>query len=310
MAIHHLPSIPSPCITPVETYLRRRDFLKLGAGGLLSAWALSGTAAGEKLVGSRHGAYSVTDAATPFKDATGYGNFLEFASGKTEHVERAKAMKTRPWTVVVDGLVSRPGTYGIDDLLRLAPMEERVYRHRCVEGWSMVIPWLGYPLATLLKLVEPGASARYVEFISHADPEVMPNVRRRLLDWPYSEGLRLDEAMHPLTLMVFGLYGELLPNQSGAPLRLVVPWKYAFKGAKSIVRIRLVERRPETVWMRAVPGEYGFFANVNPLVDHPRWSQARERRIGEFFKRDTLPFNGYADQVGQLYAGMDLRKEF
>jgi sulfoxide reductase catalytic subunit YedY len=210
--------------------------------------------------------------------------------------------------VTIDGLVKRPKTLAIDDILRLAPLEERIYRMRCVEGWSMVIPWVGLPLATLLKQVEPLGNAKYVEFTSAADPATMPGIRRDVLDWPYTEGLRLDEAMHPLTLMAVGLYGEVLPNQNGAPLRLVVPWKYGFKGAKSLVRIRLLEQEPKTAWVRAAPREYGFYSNVNPGVDHPRWSQGSERRIGEFLKRKTLIFNGYGDQVAPLYAGMDLKK--
>ncbi|MFA7270743.1 MAG: protein-methionine-sulfoxide reductase catalytic subunit MsrP, partial [Sterolibacterium sp.] len=219
-------------------------------------------------------------------------------------------LKTRPWTISIEGLVKRPRIIAIDDLLKLVPLEERIYRLRCVEGWSMVIPWLGLPLASLLQNVEPLGSAKYVEFVSAADLKTMPGVNRRTLDWPYLEGLRLDEALHPLTLLAVGLYGEPLPNQNGAPLRLVVPWKYGFKSGKSIVKIRLVDRQPLTAWMKAAPGEYGFYSNVNPEVDHPRWSQASERRIGEFFKRKTLPFNGYADQVAQLYAGMDLKKNF
>jgi sulfoxide reductase catalytic subunit YedY len=212
--------------------------------------------------------------------------------------------------VVVEGLAAKPRTFVIEDILRIAPLEERIYRHRCVEGWSMVVPWIGFPLSALLKQVEPLGSAKYVEFLSHADPAIMPNVRRQLLDFPYLEGLRMDEALHPLTLLAVGLYGDVLPNQNGAPLRLVVPWKYGFKSGKSIVRIRLVERQPETTWMKGAPDEYGFYANVNPAVDHPRWSQSRERRIGEFFRRDTLPFNGYAEQVASLYSGMDLRRNF
>jgi sulfoxide reductase catalytic subunit YedY len=247
---------------------------------------------------------------TPYQDVTGYNNFYEFGTSKVDPEANAFRLTTRPWTVTLDGLVKKPKTLAIDHVLRLAPLEERIYRMRCVEGWSMVIPWVGFPLATLLRQVEPLGSARFVEFKSFADPLQMPGVRRAVLDWPYTEGLRLDEAMHPLTLIALGLYGELLPNQNGAPLRLVVPWKYGFKGAKAIVRIRFVEEQPQTAWMAAAPHEYGFYSNVNPTVDHPRWSQAHERRIGEFRKRPTLMFNGYAEQVAQLYSGMDLQRSF
>jgi sulfoxide reductase catalytic subunit YedY len=259
------------------------------------------------------GAY-VMDKLTPHADVTRYNNFYEFGTDKSDPAENAHTLKPQPWTLVIDGEVGKPQKLGLDDLLKLAPMEERIYRLRCVEGWSMVIPWVGYALANLIKKAEPTGKARYVEFVSLADPKQMPGVRSSVLDWPYVEGLRLDEAMHPLTLMAFGLYGEVLPNQNGAPLRLVVPWKYGFKSAKSIVRIRLVEKPNMPSWVKAAPQEYGYFSNVNPKVDHPRWSQATERRIGDggFFtpKKPTLMFNGYEAQVGQLYAGMDLRKFF
>ena len=250
---------------------------------------------------------------TPYADVTGYNNFYEFGTDKSDPARHAQRMKTQPWTVRVEGLVGKPRSFGIEELLKLGGMEERIYRLRCVEGWSMVIPWVGYSLSALLRQVEPLGSARYVEFVSQADPASMPGLRSGVLDWPYVEGLRLDEAMHPLTLLAFGLYGELLPNQNGAPLRLVVPWKYGFKSAKSIVRIRLVEQQPRTSWNLAAPGEYGFYSNVNPDVPHPRWSQASERRLGEaggLFarRRPTLPFNGYAAQVAQLYSGMDLQR--
>ena len=251
---------------------------------------------------------------TTLQDATTYNNFYEFGTDKADPARHAGAMKTRPWTVQVEGLVNKPGTYGIDDLLRLSPMEERIYRLRCVEGWSMVIPWVGYSLAELIRRVEPQGSAKYVEFLTLADESVMPGLRSSVLLWPYLEGLRLDEAMHPLTLLTFGMYGEVLPNQNGAPVRLVVPWKYGFKSGKSIVKIRFVERQPATSWQVSAPREYGFYSNVNPEVAHPRWSQATERRIGEdgllARRRKTLMFNGYEPQVGQLYAGMDLRKSF
>jgi len=254
------------------------------------------------------------DKPTPYKDVTGYNNFYEFGTDKSDPAEHAGTLKTRPWQVAVEGEVKRPKVYGIDDLLKLAPLEERIYRLRCVEGWSMVIPWVGYSLSELIKQVEPTGNAKYVEFVTQLSPEQMPGQRSHILFWPYTEGLRLDEAMNPLTLLTFGLYGEVLPNQNGAPVRITIPWKYGFKSAKSIVKIRFVEKQPLTAWNRAAPREYGFFSNVNPNVDHPRWSQAAERRIGEdsFFapKRKTLMFNGYADQVAGLYAGMDLQKYY
>lgn len=250
------------------------------------------------------------DTPTPLRHVTGYNNFYEFGTSKEDPAARAHLLKVRPWAVTLEGLVRQPKTLALDDILRLAPPEERIYRLRCVEGWSMVIPWQGFPLSILLRQVEPLGSAKYVELVSALQPENMPGTRSRVLDWPYVEGLRLDEAMHPLTLLATGLYGQPLPNQNGAPLRLVVPWKYGFKSAKSLVKIRFVDQEPRTAWMKAAPSEYGFYSNVNPEVDHPRWSQASERRIGEFFKRRTLPFNGYADQVGQMYAGMDLKKHF
>lgn len=251
---------------------------------------------------------------TEYKDATGYNNFYEFGTDKTAPARNAHTLKTRPWTVEVEGLVNKPRRFDIDELLRLSPQEDRIYRLRCVEGWSMVIPWVGYSLAELIRRVQPQGSAKYVEFVTLADKATMPGVNGRILDWPYTEGLRLDEAMHPLTLLAFGMYGELLPNQNGAPVRIVVPWKYGFKSAKSIVKIRFTENPPATAWNKAAANEYGFYSNVNPGVDHPRWSQATERRIGEggLFakKRKTELFNGYEAQVGQLYAGMDLRKNY
>ena len=252
------------------------------------------------------------DKLTAYKDASGYNNFYEFGTDKSDPAANAHTLKTTPWSVDIEGLVKKPGRWALEDLLALSPMEERIYRLRCVEGWSMVIPWVGYSVAELIKRVEPLGSAKYVEFVTLADPKTMPFVGSRTLDWPYAEGLRMDEAMHPLTLLAFGMYGEILPNQNGAPLRLVVPWKYGFKSAKSIVKIRFSERQPATAWNKAAPQEYGFYSNVNPEVDHPRWSQATERRLGEdgVFgkKRKTLMFNGYEAQVGQLYAGMDLKK--
>jgi sulfoxide reductase catalytic subunit YedY len=256
----------------------------------------------------------VIEKPTPYKDASSYNNFYEFGTDKADPAVNAHTLKTTPWTVEVEGLVKNPGKFALEDLLKLSPMEERIYRLRCVEGWSMVIPWVGYSLAQLIKRVAPLGSAKYVEFVTLADPKTMPYVGSRILDWPYTEALRLDEAMHPLTLLSFGMYGEILPKQNGAPVRLVVPWKYGFKSGKSIVKIRFTEKQPATAWNKAAANEYGFFSNVNPTVDHPRWSQATERRIGEdgLFakKRKTMMFNGYEAQVGQIYAGMDLQKFF
>jgi sulfoxide reductase catalytic subunit YedY len=297
-------------ITPRSVYKQRREFMRLAVGAA-AAVVLPTAEATDKLA-SRPGpaGFSTGETPTPYKHVTGYNNFYEFGSDKEDPALYAHTLRTRPWTVSIEGLVQKPKTLAIEDVLRLAPLEDRIYRLRCVEGWSMVVPWIGFPLSTLLKQVEPLGSAKYVEFISAVQPDVMPGVRRQLLDWPYVEGLRLDEAMHPLTLLVLGLYGEVLPNQNGAPLRIAVPWKYGFKSAKSLVSIRYTDREPRTSWMKAGPDEYGFYSNVNPQVDHPRWSQARERRLGEFLKRPTLMFNGYAEQVGQMYAGMDMRKFF
>ncbi|WP_374594205.1 protein-methionine-sulfoxide reductase catalytic subunit MsrP [Aquabacterium sp.] len=325
---------PAPSeITPRDVYEQRRHWLQLMASGVAGA-ALAGWAQREAWAESplasltprpgklaplpsvRSGVAGGTtmDKLTSYRDVSSYNNFYEFGTDKSDPADMAGSLKPRPWTVTVDGECAKPRTFGLDDLLKLGAMEERIYRLRCVEGWSMVIPWVGYSLAELLKRVEPTSRAKYVEFTSLADPKQMPGVRSRVLDWPYVEGLRLDEAMHPLTLLAFGLYGEVLPNQNGAPLRLVVPWKYGFKSAKSIVRIRLVEKQPQTAWNKAAPNEYGFYSNVNPQVDHPRWSQATERRIGEdgLFtkKRPTLMFNGYGAQVASLYAGLDLRANF
>ena len=326
--------LPEHEVTPRAVYEDRRNLLKglaMGAAGLAAAGLGHGPALAQPspqaglvqrpgklaaLPATRStvpGAY-VMDKLTPYGDVTTYNNFYEFGTDKSDPAENAHTLKPRPWTLVIDGEVGKPQKLGLDDLLKVAPMEERIYRMRCVEGWSMVIPWVGCSLSALIKRAEPTGKAKYVEFVSLADPKQMPGVRSSVLDWPYVEGLRLDEAMHPLTLMAFGLYGEVLPNQNGAPLRLVVPWKYGFKSAKSIVRIRLLEKPNTPSWVKAGPQEYGYFSNVNPKVDHPRWSQATERRIGEggFFapKKPTLMFNGYEAQVGQLYAGMDLRKFF
>ena len=285
------------------------------AGAGSAARAPGGGRAATRLEASAGPAqFATTDPPTPYKDVTTYNNFYEFGLDKDEPHRKAHTLRTRPWTLTVEGAVAKPATFGIEDLLKWAPMQERIYRMRCVEGWSMVIPWVGYPLAELIRRVEPLGSAKFVEFITLADGAQMPGLRSPVIKWPYTEGLRLDEARHPLTLLTFGLYGEVLPNQNGAPVRLVVPWKYGFKSSKSLVRIRFTEHQPMTSWSRSAPQEYGFYSNVNPEVDHPRWSQATERRIGEggFLtrKRPTLMFNGYADQVASLYAGMDLRRNY
>jgi methionine sulfoxide reductase catalytic subunit len=314
-------------ITPRSVYQSRRDVLKLLASGVagatLASWAsreaLSQVQRPGKLAplpGTRSavpGALTM-EKITEYKDATSYNNFYEFGTDKGDPVKNAHTLRTSPWTVEIEGLVKKPAKYGLEDLLKLSAQEERIYRLRCVEGWSMVIPWVGYSLSKLIEKVEPLGNAKFVEFVTLADPKTMPYVGSSVLDWPYVEGLRMDEAMHPLTLLAFGMYGEVLPNQNGAPLRLVVPWKYGFKSGKSLVRIRFTDREPKTAWNKAAANEYGFYSNVNPNVDHPRWSQATERRIGEdgLFakKRKTLMFNGYEAQVGQLYAGMDLKKNF
>ncbi len=314
-------------ITPRAVYEQRRDWLRqmaAGAAGIaMAGWAsrdaLAQAARPGKLPalpGTRSavaGALTM-ERPTTYADATSYNNFYEFGTGKSDPAARAETLKPRPWTVSVEGEVKKPRSFDLDELLKLAPMEERIYRLRCVEGWSMVLPWVGYSLAELVRRVEPTGNAKYVEFVTLADRAQMPGLRSGVLDWPYTEGLRMDEAMHPLTLLAFGLYGEVLPNQNGAPLRLAVPWKYGFKSAKSIVKIRFVERMPRTSWSEAAPSEYGFYSNVNPTVDHPRWSQATERRIGEdgLFqkKRPSAMFNGYEAQVGSLYTGMDLKKYF
>ena len=322
---------PAPSeITPLNTYNRRRELLKemasMAVGSGLASWA-ERSAFAESAWGARPGKLAALsaqaskvpgalsmDKVTLYKDASSYNNFYEFGTDKSDPVANAHTLKTNPWSVEIEGMVKKPGKFALEDLLKLSAMEERIYRLRCVEGWSMVIPWVGYSLAELIRKVEPLGSAKYVEFVSLADPKNMPFVGSRILDWPYAEGLRLDEAMHPLTLLTFGMYGEVLPNQSGAPVRLVVPWKYGFKSAKSIVKIRFTDKQPGTAWNKAAANEYGFYSNVNPTVDHPRWSQASERRIGEdgLFakKRPTQMFNGYEAQVGQLYTGMDLKKFF
>ena len=310
-------NVPSSEITPEGVYLNRRSFMRraaLATGAVLASGGITsllGACESEGAAETRETGGALAqraDELTPWEDVTTYNNFYEFGTGKDDPAKNAKGFVTRPWTVKVDGLVAKPADYALEDFIRPSKLEERVYRLRCVEGWSMVIPWLGFPLADVLQRAQPAASAKYVEFTTLHDPRRMPGQRWGVLEWPYREGLRLDEAMHPLTIMATGLYGKPLPNQNGAPLRLVVPWKYGFKSIKSIVRIRLTDREPRTSWNVAAPDEYGFYANVNPAVDHPRWSQAKERRVGEIRRRDTLPFNGYGDQVARLYAGMDLRK--
>jgi len=304
-------------ITPRAWHARRREFLKqaaaLGVAGSILPPTLAQDPKAAKLPGTASPS-SAKDKLTPYKDVTTYNNFYEFGTDKHHPAQFAHRMKTRPWSVMIEGEVKRAGPIDVEDLLKLAPMEERIYRMRCVEGWSMVIPWVGYPLAELIKRVEPTSRAKFVTFTTKMDPVTMPGLRLPVLKWPYVEGLRMDEAMHPLTILCFGLYGEVLPNQNGAPARLVVPWKYGFKSGKSLASIGFVERQPKISWEVAAAHEYGFYSNVNPGVDHPRWSQATERRIGEdgFFqpKRKTLMFNGYADQVASLYAGMDLKKNF
>ncbi|MFQ6038160.1 MAG: protein-methionine-sulfoxide reductase catalytic subunit MsrP [Candidatus Aminicenantales bacterium] len=307
--------IPSSEITPKSLAMNRRRFLSVTAAmagakllGPSSGHPAQNAASTTKLKITKKGEYTVQEEWTPVEEATGYTNFYEFSLGKRDVKKLSQDFRTRPWTVRVEGEVRKPRTFDIDELIQMFPLEERVYRWRCVEAWSMVIPWIGFPLASLIKTCEPTSKARFVEFTSVYDPKQMPQQKTDVLDWPYREGLRLDEAVHPLTLMGVGMYGEILPNQNGAPLRLVVPWKYGFKSAKSIVRIRFTEKMPKTTWRMKRPQEYGFYANVNPNVDHPRWTQARERRIGEEGRRKTLMFNGYADEVGHLYSGMDLKK--
>ena len=306
-------TIPQPAsseITPSAVFAKRRQLLLASAGGLIAQSARAAPQRGERFGQLRDSPLSSRDKLTPYESVTSYGNFYEFGPDKDSPAKHAHRLQTRPWTVTIDGEVKQAKTFGIDDLLQWAPLEERIYRFRCVEGWSAVIPWVGLACSELLKHVELTGNAKFVEFWSLADPQQMPYVRVPFLDWPYVEALRIDEAMHPLSLLAVGMYGEVMPKQNGAPLRLVVPWKYGFKGAKSIVRIRFVEKQPATVWTKAAPDEYGFYANVNPEVPHKRWSQSHERRLGEFFKRPTLPFNGYGDQVAGLYTGMDLRRYF
>jgi methionine sulfoxide reductase catalytic subunit len=320
MLIRKPSEIKSSEITSKTLYLNRRQFiLTASATAITAGAALSGVDAlfspapvfaGEKLSNVGKSSYSTTEKQNSFKDITNYNNFYELGTDKEDPAANAKYLTTRPWTVAVEGEVKKPKTYDIDQLTKVAPLEERVYRLRCVEAWSMVIPWVGFPLSSLVKLAEPTGNAKFIQFVTLQDPKRLPGQKYNVLEWPYVEGLRMDEAMHPLTILSVGLYGEVLPAQNGAPIRLVVPWKYGFKSIKSIVKIRFMEKAPTTSWNIAAPQEYGFFSNVNPEVDHPRWSQATERRIGEFLRRKTLMFNGYGDQVASLYTGMDLKKYY
>jgi sulfoxide reductase catalytic subunit YedY len=319
MLVKKAPDIRSSEITDKKLYLARREFIK--AAALTTAGAAAGalgvdeaeaqSAPRVKIPGTiKDSGWGKGEKPNSYQDITSYNNFYEFGTEKEDPAANAHTLKTTPWTVKVDGLVNKPADYQFEDILKSETLEDRVYRLRCVERWSMVIPWVGFPLANLLKRIEPKSNAKYVEFTTLLNQQQMPETRRGVLQWPYVEGLRLDEAMHPLTILAVGLYGEFLPNQNGAPIRLVVPWKYGFKSIKSIVRIRLTDREPMNSWQLSAPNEYGFYSNVNPGRDHPRWSQERERRIGEFFMRPTVIFNGYGDQVASLYAGMDLKRYY
>lgn len=321
MLIKKPSDIPSSEITPKPAFLSRRKFI---TGAVAAGAALAGgfylrehtdsastvQAGGMKLSGIVKSPFSTSETPNSFKDITNYNNYYEFSTDKYEPNGLSKDFRTRPWTVSLEGMVKKPKKLDIDAILKLSPLEERIYRHRCVEGWSMVIPWVGIPLSALIKQAEPLPSAKFVAFQTVSAPDQMPNQKRDVLEWPYVEGLRMDEAMHPLAILAVGLYDEVLPNVDGAPLRLVVPWKYGFKSIKAIVKLSFTDQMPPTTWNKMAPGEYGFYSNVNPQKDHPRWSQATERRIGEFRKRPTLMFNGYADQVGSLYSGLDLQKNY
>jgi methionine sulfoxide reductase catalytic subunit len=320
MLIKKAEDIRSSEITPKSLYLNRRQFLAGTAiAGAATATGLSlrelispstTVLAGNKIDGIKKSPFSTTETITPYKDVTNYNNYYEFSTDKDGPAKLAQKFRTRPWKVKIEGLVDKKQELDIDTILKMAPPEERIYRHRCVEGWSIVVPWVGFSLSELIKRVNPTAKATFVEFTTILDMSQMPGQQRSVLQWPYVEGLRMDEAMHPLALLCFGMYGEDLPNQDGAPIRIVVPWKYGFKSAKAIVKIRFTDKQPLNTWNISAPSEYGFYSNVNPNVDHPRWSQAKERRLGEFSKRPTLMFNGYGDQVASLYTGMDLKKNF
>jgi len=310
MPIMKIPGLTEADVTPYAIYRQRRRFMQTGVAavaGLGFPWLAQAKLTLGKIT---PGAFSTDEEKTPYEDVTTYNNFYEFGTSKSAPAIRAQEFQTDPWSVSVEGACEKPGVINLEDVLKTQSLEERIYRLRCVEGWSMVIPWVGFPLSDFIKRFQPTSQAKFVEFETLNDKEQMPGVRRRVLDWPYTEGLRMDEAMHPLTLMAVGLYGDVLPNQNGAPIRLVVPWKYGFKSIKSIVKMRFVEQQPVSSWEKAAPDEYGFYSNVNPHAAHPRWSQKRERRIGELLKRKTLMFNGYGEQVASLYTGMDLKKYF
>jgi len=320
MLIKKADDIRSSEITPKSLYLNRRKFLAgtamagaataIGLGLRQTLFPSSTVLAGNKINGMQKSPLSTTETITPYNDVTHYNNYYEFSTEKDEPADLAKNFRTRPWKVKIDGQVEKRQEFAVDDIIKMASPEERIYRHRCVEGWSIVVPWVGFSLSELIKRVKPTSKAKFVEFTTILDMTQMPGQRRPVLEWPYVEGLRMDEAMNPLALLCFGMYGEDLPNQDGAPIRIVLPWKYGFKSAKAIVRIRFTEKQPLNSWNISAPQEYGFYANVNPNVDHPRWSQAKERRLGEFYKRPTLMFNGYGDQVASLYSGMDLKKNY
>jgi methionine sulfoxide reductase catalytic subunit len=318
MLIKQAPDLRESEVTPRELYLRRREFI--GAAGVAAAALATGALApdaaqaqnpaAQKLTNLKKSPFNTDEKMNSYRDVTTYNNFYEFGLDKGDPARHAHALKPRPWTIKVEGECAKPGTYNIDDIIKWFPLEERIYRMRCVEAWSMVIPWNGFPLADFVKRMEPTSKAKYLEMRTLVDMRQMPGQTEPNLQWPYREGLRMDEALHPLAMFAVGLYGEVLPNQNGAPIRLVVPWKYGFKGIKSIVSVKFVEKEPLNTWQQTRAEEYGFYANVNPDVDHPRWTQKSERRIGEFFRRKTLPFNGYADQVASLYAGMDLKRQY
>ncbi len=320
MLVRKSPDLTYADVTPKSVYLDRRNFLRaMGIAGAAAVageglWKLASPSqivqATSKLSGVVKGPYSTDEKETPYDDVTHYNNFYEFGVDKTDPAKNAQKFQTSPWTVSVEGQVKTPRKFSMDEILKLAPLEERIYRHRCVEAWSIVVPWIGFPLNVIAKLVEPTPKAKYVAFESYFDRKQMPQAGSSNLEYPYVEGLRLDEALHPLTLVSVGMYGETLPPQDGAPVRITVPWKYGYKSIKSIVKIRFQGLEPPTTWNRQAPNEYGFYSNVNPNVDHPRWSQASERRLGEFFRRKTLLFNGYGDQVASMYAGMDLKRNY
>jgi len=320
MLIKMADDIRSSEITPKSVYLNRRKFLAgtavagasavLGVGLKETLFPSSKVFAGNKINGIQKSSFSTTETITPYNDVTHYNNYYEFGTEKEQPAELAKNFRTRPWKIKIEGQVEKKQELDVDEIIKMAPPEERIYRHRCVEAWSIVVPWVGFSLSELIKRAKPTSKAKFVEFTTLFDMGRMPGQQRQVLDWPYVEGLRMDEAMNPLALLCFGMYGEDLPNQDGAPIRVVVPWKYGFKCAKAIVKIRFTDYQPRNTWNIMAPQEYGFYANVNPNVDHPRWSQAKERRLGEFLKRPTLMFNGYADQVASLYNGMDLKKNF